>query len=446
MQLDHITYHNFRCFKDAKLKLHPKLTVIVGANGSGKTALMEGIAVGLGTFIGAFDEAKGSGFAPSDARRERIHSRSVHCEPQYPISIEVKGTITDGDKPSLWSRSLSGKKSSTTIVDAKYATEAGKQLQSNVRDNQPVALPIVAFYGASRLWGANRLTKTKKQTLSESRTLGYHESMNPTSGYKEFAYWFKQLFQAQLQQKMQKVQSGQTNLMTPFDTTINVVQSTVNQLLAHTGWKSVRYDAALDEIAADHPDVGSMPVSMLSDGVRNVLGLAADIAFRCCKLNPQLGEFAALKTQGLVMIDEVDMYLHPSWQQTIVDSLQQAFPNIQFILSTHSPHVISTVASESIRVLNDGVFYDAPRGTKGAESKRILERVFNVQSRPAYDANTILLNNYLDLVYADRWKEPETLNKRKRLDEIFQGEEPALTEADLYIENRQWELDGEEDM
>ena len=445
MQLDQITYNNFRCFKDTKLNLHRKLTVIVGANGAGKTASMEGIAVGLGTFIGAFDEAKGSGFVPSDARRERIHSGSIDCESQYPITIEVTGSINPNDVPELWSRSLTGKKSRTTNGDAKYAANSGKQLQAAIRQKKPTELPLMAFYGAGRLWGAGRLTTTKRQTLSESRTLGYHESMEPTSGYKEFAYWFKQLFQAQLQHQMEKVQSGNADLTTPYDATIKVVQRTVDLLLNHTGWHSVMYDAAMVEIAAEHPNVGRMPVSMLSDGVRNVLGLAADIAFRCCKLNPQLGEFAATKTRGLVMIDEVDMYLHPSWQQTIVGSLQAAFPKIQFILSTHSPHVLSTVKSKCIRVLDNGTFYDAPKGTKGAEAKRILERVFHVQSRPEHDPITILLNEYLDLVYADKWKDSEALSKRNQLDDIFQGEEPALTEADLYIENRQWELDGEED-
>ncbi|MGO0307886.1 AAA family ATPase [Endozoicomonas acroporae] len=445
MQLDQITYQNFRSFKQATLRLHKHLTVIVGANGAGKTASMEGIAVAMGTFIGSFDEAKGSGFKTSDAHRLRLNPDSPDCEPQYPITISAIGSLQPEHEQQEWSRSLTGKKSSTTTGDAKYATETAKQLQNGVRNNSTDPLPVVALYGAGRLWGANRLTKTKRQTLSESRTLGYHESMNPVSGYKEFAYWFKQLFQAHLQLKMEKMQQGSSDLSTPYDATIHVVQETVDKLLKHTGWHSVMYDAAMDEIAAEHPDIGRMPVSMLSDGVRNVLGLAADIAFRCCKLNPQFKEAAAKKTRGLVMIDEVDMYLHPSWQQTLVDSLRDAFPAIQFILTTHSPHVLSTVASESIRILDNGVFYDAPQGTKGAEASRILDRVFHVKSRPEHDPNTLLLKEYLDLVYADQWSSKAALDKRQKLDEIFQGEEPALLEADLYIENRQWELDGEED-
>lgn len=100
-----------------------------------------------------------------------------------------------------------------------------------------------------------------------------------------------------------------------------------------------------------HQDAGTMPVAQLSDGVRNMMGLVADIAFRATKLNPHLGLEAARQTAGIVLIDEVDMHLHPSWQQTVLASLQEAFPNIQFIVTTHSPQVLSTVSREHIRVL-----------------------------------------------------------------------------------------------
>ncbi|MBF0471843.1 MAG: AAA family ATPase, partial [Gammaproteobacteria bacterium] len=96
---------------------------------------------------------------------------------------------------------------------------------------------------------------------------------------------------------------------------------------------------------------GKLPVSLLSDGVRAMVSLTADLAWRCAKLNPHLRAEAANKTEGIVLIDEVDMHLHPAWQQRVIASLQSAFPKIQFIVTTHSPQVISTVAKESIRLI-----------------------------------------------------------------------------------------------
>ena len=362
------------------------------------------------------------------------------------MEIEAVGKMLPTDEVRSWRRSLKGKKSRSTVGEARYLSDTGKELQRRVRSGEDISLPLLAFYGTGRLWGTRRLTENKKQILRESRIFGYHQSMNPTSGYKEFAYWYKQLFLAQAQQVMQKMRRREDEVPSPYDSMIHLVQETVDALLKPTGCYDLFYDAGQDEIAAVHPEAGSLPVASLSDGVRDILGLAADIAFRCCKLNPQLKEKAVQETRGLVMIDGVDMYLHTTWQQTIVGSLQQAFPKIQFIFSTHSPHVISTVASESIRILDNGLFRSAPPGTQGAEASRILERVFGVTSRPEDDANTRLLKEYLEQVYADKWASPEAIAMRKRLDAIYQGEEPALVEADLHIENRQWELDGEEDM
>ena len=93
----------------------------------------------------------------------------------------------------------------------------------------------------------------------------------------------------------------------------------------------------------EHPEYGRLPLSSLSDGVRNMIALIADIAHRCARLNPHLSEEAARQTPGVLLIDEVDMHLHPRWQQLVVDLLRKAFPSLQIILSTHSPHVLSTV-------------------------------------------------------------------------------------------------------
>ena len=368
MQLDRVIYRNFRCFEETVLDLHPQLTVIIGANGAGKTALLEGIAIAMGSFLGAFDEARGDQFKATDARRVQLEEASIHNEPQYPVDIEVVGKILPADPVTSWRRSLKGKKSRTTVGEARYLSETAKALQHGVRDGEDVSLPLVAFYGTGRLWGVQRLTRNKKQTLGESRTFGYRQSMNPASGYKEFAYWYKQLHQAQVQQVMQEMQEAHGedhHFASRYDWAIRVVQETVDALLKPTGWHGIFYDAGLNDIAVVRPGTGSLPVDSLSDGVRDILALAADIAFRCCQLNPQLKERAAQETRGLVMIDEVDMHLHAAWQQTIVASLQQAFPLIQFVLSTHSPQVLTRVGQENIRIFS--LEQDGPSSGKPAE-------------------------------------------------------------------------------
>lgn len=125
----------------------------------------------------------------------------------------------------------------------------------------------------------------------------------------------------------------------------------VNISLRPSGWKDIAYSLSREELVAHHDQHGELAVELLSDGIRNMIGMVADIAFRATKLNPQLGSDAARKTPGIVLIDEVDMHLHPSWQQVVLQGLLSAFPCMQFIVTTHSPQVLSTVPAQSIRIL-----------------------------------------------------------------------------------------------
>jgi predicted ATP-binding protein involved in virulence len=191
-------------------------------------------------------------------------------------------------------------------------------------------------------------------------------------------------------------------------------------------------------------ELQSLRIDQLSDGHKSILSIVMDIASRMAQANPNKKDI--LETEGIVMIDEIEMHLHPSWQQTVLPDLQKTFPNVQFIISTHSPQVVTTVPSKRIRIIENGKVYTPSTGTQGAEASRILKRVFGVDLRPKDDPNVILLNEYLSLVYQEKWDSQEAEEKRRKLDKIYQGEEPALTEADLYIENRKWELADEADM
>jgi predicted ATP-binding protein involved in virulence len=139
------------------------------------------------------------------------------------------------------------------------------------------------------------------------------------------------------------------------------------------------------------------------------------------------------------LIDEVDQHLHPGWQQQILQAIRRAFPKIQFIVTTHSPEVLTTVGSRQIRILRDGKCYGAPAGALGAESSRLLQTVLGLKSlRPPVN-EVAELNEYLELVYTGRWMDPRAVALRQKLDQLYQGEEPALLEADLQIENQEWE-------
>ena len=118
-----------------------------------------------------------------------------------------------------------------------------------------------------------------------------------------------------------------------------------------------------------------------------------------------------------------------------------AFPTTQFIVTTHSPQVLTTVPSECIRILRGNKVYSAPPGTEGSEPERMLKQVLGLENvRPATNPATQELREYLALADRDQWNSPRALELRSRLDARYQGQEPALLDADLQIENRKWEL------
>ena len=215
----------------------------------------------------------------------------------------------------------------------------------------------------------------------------------------------------------------------------------MNICLSILGWENLEYSSSLKEIVANHPQNGILPISLLSDGIRNMIGLVADIAYRMVRLNPQLGINAVKETPGIVLIDEVDMHLHPEWQQVVIGDLRKAFPKIQFIITTHSPQVLTTVMAESIRKVqwdNNKAIIQLPEFSYGFESNRLLEAIQEVNPRPQKLELVQQLNYYLDLVSKDQWDCPEAKKLRTQLGEWFKGSEPELIKTDMDVRMREY--------
>ena len=124
-----------------------------------------------------------------------------------------------------------------------------------------------------------------------------------------------------------------------------------------------------------------MPINQLSDGYKSTISLVADIAYRMAVLNPQLLGSVCSQTDGIVLIDEVDLHLHPEWQQQILADLTAIFPKVQFIVTTHAPAVISSVEQECVRVLHNNQIDLPALETYGRDTNGILRAVMGVSER-----------------------------------------------------------------
>lgn len=451
MKLHSLQVTNFRCFESLEINFHDRLTVLVAENGAGKTAILDAIAIALGPFIGGFDTGVGKGFKHEDVRLARgkgihirLESASQVMESKYPITLIASGTIEG--RLEQWSRELTGKKTNTTFGKAKALTHYAKKLQKSVRSDEQVTLPIVTYYGTGRLWRQTPASK-RNAAESQSRLYGYNDALNPDSNYKTFAEWFTKECFSEYQDIVSKILRHKTtdkNInMTPIPSLgLQHVRKAIDRCLSISGWRALEYDHEWAELVVrrDHVTTGFdyfMPAARLSDGVKAMLGLTADIAYRCVKLNPYL-ESPTEETNGIVLIDEVDMHLHPKWQQTVLSDLQTAFPNIQFIVTTHSPQVLSTVRRESIRIIGpDANRAEPPLAmTYGELSGDVLQSVMMVDPQPPVSEKADLLR-LTEWVDQGRFGAPEAVQLMQRLVAALGEKHPQLQRLQRSIQRQE---------
>lgn len=375
MKLRKMKLKDFRRFESLDIDFHPDLTVIAARNGQGKTTILEAIATALGPFVGAFDLGSSKHIERRDARYVRL-GNSFENEQRFPVIIDACL-----DSPAIeWQRALHGPKSRTSVKDAAPLARWGKELQESLRMQTDTVLPLISYYPAGRLW-INHKNSSRKAVVSASRTMGYEDCLSSASNFVQMQQWMSKATLAVMQQ--QDLPGYERSNLKPR---IAGIQNAVNLVLQEEGWSHFHYSLSYEELAMSHPDHGLLPISLLSDGVRAMISLAADMAFRCARLNGQFQDQASLLTQGIVLIDEVDLHLHPAWQQRVLTALRMAFPKIQFIVSTHSPQVLTTVNREQIRIIHQdeqGWISEQPAISPLAqEAGDALAGVMDVSTRP----------------------------------------------------------------
>lgn len=448
MKLSHLKLTNFRCYQNLEMDLHPQVTVLVAENGQGKTTLLDAIRIALWPYVSSFDLARTAYADPANTVViDDIHLAfdASKMARQLPCLIEASGDYGCGE--TTWGRLRDSEARKSQTKDDKATRELkawAKSLQQNARDVQDdIDLPVFGYYGTGRLWKEKRLTASKKgsnktkreQTDEQINTFAYRDCLDPASSYKQFEEWYIGISIQLLESQIEIMQSGaaalavEDYLMDP----VEVIQKATNELLKATGWQDVAYSQKHDKtLVLRHDEKGVLKVDQLSDGIKNMLAMVADIAYRCYHLNPHLGVEAALKAKGIVLIDEVDMHLHPKWQQTVIQGLTTAFPNIQFVVTTHSPQVLSTVAKDSIRIVSEGKLLRPSINTLGEESRVILEDLMHVPSRPK-DPMSEKLKAYLEKVNRGDIKSQIVQGMRKQLDEHYGTSHSQLRLADMVI-------------
>ena len=426
MFLKSMTLHNFRCFSDLKVNFNNRLTVLVGNNGAGKSTVLEAAAIAAGTLTSAMDGLTNYGIKKSDAHYKCFDLGSnVDVQPQFPVEITAVGTI-DGQEIS-WVRNLNSAKGRGGLASAKEMTRIAENYQSRMRSgDKELKLPIISYYGTGRLWNQHR---EKKNDIFEknSRSNGYIDSLDGAANDKLMMKWFQKM-------TMQQFQRGE---LIPEFTAVRMAMEQVFASIAGVSDVQVQFNLDTSDIDILYFDKNKehirIPVSLLSDGYKCTISLIADIAYRMAILNPQLLDKVLTETEGIVLIDEIDLHLHPSWQKRILKDLMEVFPKVQFIVSTHAPEVINSAKQESIVVLSHNTVMPAMNETYGKDANTILREVMEVSDRP--DDIKQLFDQLYSLLDEEAWQQAEHVIEK--LEEEIGSNDPEVNACRVRLELEQ---------
>lgn len=376
MYIKSLSLKNYRCYENIDVEFNPEYTVLVGVNGAGKSTILDGLATALGSYIAGFDGIVSNGITRDDAHRKMYELGSrVDPEEQYPVEVSAKCMV---DKQEIsWTRSLHGKDGRTHIKDAKQIMDYGMLLQDRVRaGDKDMILPLIAYYGTGRLYMQKRQKRNAADDTRFTRTTGYVDCLDSASNDKLMMRWFKQMTEMQIQEgvripELEVVKRAMGMCFSGAENAEDIAQ--------------FEYKVKTQEIEITYQKNGKkerLPMKMLSDGLKITISMVADIAYRMAVLNPQLLDNILKETPGIVLIDEVDMHLHPEWQKRIMADLHYIFPKVQFVVTTHSPSVLANVRKEHILLLEDGQIYMPEQATYGRDISAIMQQMMKVEVRP----------------------------------------------------------------
>lgn len=319
---------NYRCFEHLELSFEDDTTILFAENAGGKTALLQALALGLGLL----QRKTPSDLKPSaDRDIRRIPTAERSWEPAGSCTLTWKAQI--GDRAEVeWSSTIK------TRVGNRLAA-AGEAIDRVRRPGQ--RWPLMGYYGTSRLT-AEKKSGRKQRRSFQDRWDGYDGCLDAGVNDGPLYDWLR----AEAFGDLARHRRGEEERR--FD--LGVLEAMVR---ATPGVVEAWYDPGTDMPWVRFENGHQSGWDELSDGYHVFLSLVGDIARRAVILNSMDGAAAPMEVEGVVLVDEIDLHLHPRWQRVVIEGLRKAFPKLQFVLTTHSPQVLSSVKNRQVRLFED---------------------------------------------------------------------------------------------
>lgn len=376
MQLKSIKLKNIGLFSDQEisiaptLKNHSNITIFIGSNGAGKTSILKAIATSLSWFIARLRTEKGVG---NSILEEEISNKANAGLIEVKVEIDesqVQHQNYIKDEGFQWTLAkLRRGRNSSFSSNLIACTRLAEVYRDFLTDDETASLPLIAFYPVERIVLDIPLKIKTKHTFFQLDA--YDNSLNQGVDFRRFFEWFREREDAENESTISEDFFSQIPLfdVTPEfwerlkqlnasakDRQLMAVRTAISQFMPHMKNLRVRRKPRLHMTIDKHGE--TLNVAQLSQGEKSLMALVGDIARRLAMLNPGLDN--PLTGKGIVLIDEIDLHLHPSWQRKICEHLAETFPNCQFVLTTHSSLVISDYKDVLLYGLSDGEVHELP--------------------------------------------------------------------------------------
>ena len=357
MRITQLTLENFRCARQLRfaddLSFDARANVFFGVNGSGKTTVLDALALLLSWLPARIRSSTGTGrnLTLLDIRNGAGHAA---------ISL----TAQSGAANYTWAlaKRRTGTPDPSTRTNLSEASELSRKMQETV--------PVLAYYPVQRAVVDIPLRIRTQHDFSPLNT--YENTLSSAANFRTFFEWFRQREDIENENLRHGTGSDQ-------DPQLEAVRHAVETILPGYSGLTVRREPLRMEIAKA---AGILRVDQLSDGEKCLLALVGDLARRLAMAHGRRPG-NPLHGHGIVLIDEIDLHLHPEWQRIILPRLLSAFPNCQFFITTHSPLVLNQLQPANLFMLSDdgqGLAVQRPSEAYGQSSTRILEDLMGLQT------------------------------------------------------------------
>ena len=423
MEIQRVILNNVGLFENLELDLAPTLenpshiTVLVGNNGAGKSLILAALATSLSWFVARLGSKQGSGNPISE---DTILNGANFARIQIKITDSYGGADpSNSSESNEFEWTLAKTRKGRTVQYKSHLNDCTRltdRYRESLTHNDKTSLPLIAFYSVERVVLDIPLKiRTKHNFLQLD---GYDNSFSHGVDFRRFFEWFREredtenesgISEEVLNKVKPLLENNQEALKqleqlsdSAKDPQLTAVRTAIRRFMPEMDNLRVRRKPRL--YMAIDKNGETLNVAQLSQGEKSLMALVGDIARRLAMLNPALEN--PLEGDGIVLIDEVDLHLHPSWQRNLCDRLIETFPNCQFVLTTHSPLVISDSQNLLVYTLNKGEVQGLP-SQYGQDANMVLLEVMDTSFRN--ESIEIELNNLLDAIQDRKLTEAQEL-------------------------------------